>query len=95
MSQALEPFGDPPRTVPTRDQPSPTDAAGASASDREWEHTRDMLAILMTVLAAHDGISSARSTALACWKEANSMARALRESSRLSTKSGREQGEAA
>ncbi len=60
---------------------------GVSGTGTQWEHTRDMLAIMMTILAAHDGIASAKKTALACWEEANSMARTLCESSQVATHS--------
>jgi hypothetical protein len=46
-----------------------------------------MLAILMAILAAQDGIVSAKKTALICWEEANSLARTLCESSRVDTQS--------
>ena len=52
-------------------------AGAAPSTGRDWEHTRDMLAMMMAILAAHDGIVSARKTALACWQEANDMARML------------------
>jgi hypothetical protein len=110
MSLASEPFGVPHRTIPTRDQTSPTDAEratpfwvalqaqglpgpiaesagstrpegpGVSGAGREWEHRRDILAIMTAILTAHDGIASAKKTALLCWEEANNMARMLRES---------------
>ena len=59
--------------------------SGTSGTGTQWEHTRDMLAIMMTILAAQDGIASAKKTALACWEEANSMARTLCESSQVAT----------
>jgi inner membrane protein involved in colicin E2 resistance len=50
---------------------------------KDWEHQRDILAIMLAILASHDGIASAKRTALACWEEANSLASTLSESPQL------------
>jgi hypothetical protein len=53
---------------------------GVSGPGAECEHTRDILAIMMAILASHDGFASAKKTALLCWEEADKMARMMRGS---------------
>ncbi len=47
--------------------------------DEGTQHRRDVLAIMMAILASHDGIASAKATAVACWEEATRLATILSE----------------
>ena len=67
---------------------------GGSDRSEKWERTRDMMAVMLAILAAHDGLESAKRTVRACWAAADDLAGEMCGSSRVAPEIGARSAEA-